>query len=203
MRPACNHDRLKIVVMSFNPRWEAAPRATPAHAAPGGSALSDVSIPDGKPPHVRPSARAYSHAPYDQVSIPDGKPPHVRLHATSYLRRSRDACFNPRWEAAPRATCRYRRLAVTLHDEFQSQMGSRPTCDRAIGCQIAACYARFNPRWEAAPRATRRCAGSRATRNDVSIPDGKPPHVRPHVGLRRRCSTRMFQSQMGSRPTCD
>ena len=82
-------------------------------------------------------------------------------------------------------------------------MGSRLTCDP--GCADAGdrCTAGFNPRWEAASRATFDLIRVRWDLRRVSIPDGKPPHVRlTHITWYPRQSW-LFQSQMGSRLTCD
>ncbi len=159
------------------------------------------------------------------VSIPDGKPPHVRRSGAAY----RDVAmlsFNPRWEAASRAT-RCCASPYTRSYEFQSQMGSRLTCDaraeRASTCRRLAFQSQMGSRltcdadactvthWHIEvsipdgkpPHVRPRSVDHGCRLSRVSIPDGKPPHVRRTAYLACRRRQRRFQSQMGSRLTCD
>ncbi len=132
----------------FNPRWEAASRAT---SLTRWLACTEVSIPDGKPPHVRRTDRWYS----------------------------RTWLYGFQSQMGSRLTCDVGTQPIqTRLVRFQSQMGSRLTCDASIAA------------WHA-----------RSSR--VSIPDGKPPHVRRHGAAHTSADRKEFQSQMGSRLTCD
>ncbi len=161
--------------------------------------LYAVSIPGGKPPHVR-RASMCNRAMTFQSQVGS------RLtcdHASDAVARCASDGFNPRWEAASRATSHTRACRQACHAEFQSQVGSRLTCDHAE-CSRCRCRMTVSIPGGKPPHVRRaRSLAASAGALSVSIPGGKPPHVRRHDMSVYELGRLRFQSQVGSRLTCD